>query len=76
MFRIFFLEGWRRGFNVLSVQKVLPLVVQQVGGQYISPLGGAFQRDQNRTIRFGLLVQWCGNGRLSKASRFVYFIIY
>jgi len=33
------------------------LVVQQGGGHYISRLGGAFQRDQNRTIPFGLLVR-------------------
>ena len=30
-------------------------VVLQGGGQCISPLGGAFQRDRNRTVPFGLI---------------------
>ena len=54
------------------------LVVQHGGGRCISPLGGAFRRDQNRTIPFGLLkpVRECFFRRLSRVNiRFNWFLV-
>ena len=43
--------------DVLSSRRYCPVeIVQQGGGQCIFPYGGAFLRDQNRTIPFGTIV--------------------